>query len=174
MHMTAAISHLQLEPGSCTKLVQPLLVRYLLTTQTAMKFLLSHEATTHTGTCGIQVFVKFWSWERSLTILTTAMLLLSWSWAILLEGMLHTTWHLYPPISWQENSTKEASTLLGKGLIEALDTDSKSHAFIVYTAQRGLWTVWSRRLRIFEIGASCQDLSITEIRTLRLVYLANS
>ena len=76
---------------------QPLLVRYLLTTQTAMKFLLSHEATTHTRTCGIQVLVKFWSWERSLTILTTAMLLLSWSWAILLEGMLYTTWHLYPP-----------------------------------------------------------------------------
>ena len=28
----------------------------------------------------------------------------------------------------------EGSTLLGKGLIEALDTDSKSHAFIIYTA----------------------------------------
>ena len=33
------------------------------------------------------------------------------------DTTFHTTWHLYSPISWQEKSTKEVSTLLGKGLI---------------------------------------------------------
>jgi len=62
--------------------VRPWLVRYLLTTVTAMKCLLSYKATTHTRTCGIWVLVKFWGWERSQTILTIAMLLLWWSRAI--------------------------------------------------------------------------------------------
>ena len=52
----------------------------------------------------------------------------------------NTIWRLYSHISWQENSIKEASTLLRKRLIKALDMDSKSHAFTVCTAQRRLWT----------------------------------